>query len=96
MAKRMSDNPDERGFLRDCRHVLAYERNRTVWYHSLSSVLGKYGISTVNQVLKLIDSGATAQDGYTTFDFAIDGYPYDGMKDRDWDKFVDEKYKGET
>lgn len=91
--KRMPDDSSKRGFLNDCQHVLAYERGRTVWYHSLHAVVGSYGVSTVGQLLKLINTGATASDGYTTFDFAIDGNPYDGMKDRDWERFVDDKWK---
>ncbi len=93
MERRMSDDPSKRGFLRGCRHVLAYERSGTRWYHSLSAVVGKYGVTSVGQLQKLIDSGACASDGYTTFDYAIEGLPYNGMKERDVERFVDEKYK---
>lgn len=74
-------------------HVLAYERGRTVWYHSLRDVIGKYGLASVHKLKVLVDTGATAPDGYTTFDYAIEGFPYDGMKDRDWERFVDENFK---
>ena len=74
-------------------HVLAYERGRTVWYHSLRDVIGMYSLASVHKLKCLIETGATAPDGYTTFDYAIEGYPYDGMKDQDWDRFVADEYK---
>jgi len=92
MTKRMSDDEAKRGFLNPCKPVIAYERRRTTWFHSLGSVVGSYGIRSVGQLQKLINTGATAPDGYTTFDYAIDGYPYKGMSERDWERLVDERY----
>lgn len=91
--KRMSDDTEKRGFLNPCFPVIAYERGKTRWFHSLGAVVGNYGLTTVNQLQRLINTGATAPDGYTTFDYAIEGFPYKGMKARDVEKYVDEKYK---
>lgn len=74
-------------------HVLAYERGRTVWFSSLNMVIGSYGVASIHKLKVLIESGATAPDGYTTFDYAIEGYPYEGMKDRDYERLVDDKFK---
>ena len=83
----------KRKYSRACKNVIAYERGRTVWYSSFNSVVGHYGTRTPTQVKKLLEGGVTAPDGYTTFDYAIEGYPYEGMKDRDFEKLVDDKWK---
>ncbi len=76
-------------------HVLAYERGRTRWFHSLNSVVGSFGVNSVHKLKGLIESGSTAPDGYTTFDYAVEGYPYNGMKSSDIDRYVEDRFKEE-
>lgn len=93
MPKRMPDEKERRGFLYARQPVIAFERGRTRWYHSLGEIVGCYGIKSVGQLQRLINTGETAPDGYTTFDYAIEGYPYKGMKERDFERYVDEKFR---
>lgn len=73
--------------------VLAHEDNgETRWYRSISKVVGKYGIKTPLKLKKLIENGKVGPDGYTTFDYALEGYLYDGMTEKDIKKFVYETF----
>lgn len=95
MPRRMPDERERRGFLHDRQPVIAYERGRTVWYCSLRDAVqnGGYRLLNVGQLQRLIETGATASDGYTTFDYAVEGYPYCGMGERDVERLVDERYR---
>ena len=91
----MPDDSSKRGAINPCSSVIAYERGRTIWYHSLRDCItfGEYGVHTVWQLQDLISTGATAPDGYTTFDVPVEAWPYEGMALIDLEK-IDEKYKG--
>lgn len=93
MPRRMPDEKEKRGFLYDRQPVLAYERGRTIWYCSLRDAVqnGGYKLLNVEELKKLIKTGATAPDGYTTFDLPEEGMIYEGMEEEDERKALSEK-----
>ncbi len=48
--------------------VIAYERTGSFVYSSFTDCCNEFGIRYVSSLKKLIESGGTAPDGYTTFD----------------------------
>jgi len=57
------------------RGVLAYERNRTVFYESMSQCMQAYDIRSTSILERLIENGWSWHDGYTTFDWATEDPP---------------------
>lgn len=73
--------------------VLAHEgKGKTKWYRSVSKVVGNYGIKTALKLKNLIETGRVGPDGHTTFDYALEGYLYDGMTEKDVKKYVHENF----
>lgn len=85
MPKRMPDEKERRGFLHQRQPVIAYERGRTFWYCSLRDAVqnGGYQVANVEELKKLLKTGATAPDGFTTFDLPEEGMLYEGMSPQD-------------
>lgn len=54
--------------IKDDAKVIAYERTGSFVYSSLTDCCNEFGIRYVSSLKKLIESGGTAPDGYTTFD----------------------------
>ena len=72
-----------RGFLQECRPVLAITRDGAIWFRSVEEARAEYGIRTKAQLRRMIDSGQVAPDGYTTFEDPIEGVVYPGMRQVD-------------
>jgi hypothetical protein len=53
--------------------VLAYERHKTVYCHSMAEAMMLYDLPSTSTLKRMIDSGQIwAGDGYTTFDWALE------------------------
>jgi hypothetical protein len=61
-------NKDNRIVIKDDAKVIAYERTGSFVYRSFTDCCNEFGIRYVSSLKKLIESGGTAPDGYTTFD----------------------------
>jgi len=54
--------------IKDNAKVIAYERTGSFVYMSLTDCCHEFNIRYISSLKKLIESGGTAPDGYTTFD----------------------------
>lgn len=59
---------ENRTVIQDDAKVIAYERTGSFVYRSLTDCCNEFNIRYVSSLKKLIESGGTAPDGYTTFD----------------------------
>lgn len=93
--KRMPDVPRRRGSAPPRQPIVAIERKRMVWYRSKRDVLiyGGYGVKGMRRLEELLETGSTAPDGYTTFMEPYEGWPYEGMSQKDVDSYVDDRFK---
>lgn len=71
------------GWKRDRRPVVAHTRRGTVWYATIDQCCKAYGILHHQTLIRMMETGQVAPDGFTTFDEPLDGQIYDGMEVKD-------------
>ena len=67
------------GWKRDRRPVLAHTRRGTIWYATIDQCCKAYGILHHQTLIRMMETGQVAPDGFTTFEEPLDGQIYDGM-----------------